>query len=877
VVPYYGQSFNDYLKYLYNVQPEHGFYIDSVQNNGFSFALKVLQQTADICGNDPTYSIVLTDFVLDREVNPFSLIDNGSDPAFQCGGNTKNFKLTPPFRAGEYVENSPPAATARYGTRYLGSLTVAFDGTELTFPSSVSSGATALAAWTSTQIASGDFSFNGTQPYNTPSTGQCWSGSPAVKSNDPYPIFTQQTVASLDLDAFRPPNFKVSTATPANELLENYNYYINVVGTLDWTQYGAQAKFVSNLVAGKEYYVKTLGNTSLEDWASVGCASCAPGDTFTAVLASGISGDGEAVPLAFKYARPSSGQPPTSATGTAYEYYPGGGIASYTIIQHVNETGGCYPSVLKAMMGKVSALLTWGMINENWDQMLNSGIGAQYLGQTLCQNGKINGEPIKNQCGEDVLNWNTYVGIGPNNVVSDPWTRVMLDYTLTGPNSSGGLFTTPYLNPYGDFFGGTVFGQTSEQLQSPDIPLTNGGRMVWELGVVGGTPNNCCSLSTDINGDGDTSGADLALFLGGFGTNQSNLDFDDSGTVDGGDLAVFLAAWEEGGSPTPCTPKVPSWATAITNCPDPNIVTSNTLRDNIVKGGWAWKVKDNITGIHMVWIPLDPTASPPSATFTMGCSPASTQTVGCLPIENPTHAVTLTNAVYNDEAGFYMSVGEVTQAEWMYPNQTSHPNPSYFVGSDLPVETVRYSVVNAWLKNASTGSSALTSMRLPTEAEWEYAYRAGTTTAFHGYPGESTENGSNDPSTLMHIAWYAANSEGKTHAITEGNLQPNGFGLYNMSGNVWEWVSDRRGNYENVPPGDNPQGVPINFSTCAFRFEAPPCYVLRGGHWGDNTEQTATIFLRSSTRGGYPDVVIPDVERGLFGFRVARNAESPSP
>ena len=870
VVAYYGQSFNDYLEYLFQHQGD-GYYIDSAQNNGFSFALKVLKQTADICGKDPTYSIVLTDFVLDRNGNPFLGIDNGPDPALRCGPSTNNFKLTSPFRAGEYVENSSPDATARYGTRYLGSLTVAFDGTELTFPSSVSSGATALAAWTSTQIASGDFSFNGTLSY----TG-CWkpSGSNYVPDSSQYPIFSTSTVASLDQQALLPPKSKVNETT-ASDLLENYNYYISVVGNIDWTQYGAQAKLVGSLVAGEEYYVNNLGTTSQEDWERVGCPSCAVGKIFAATSATDISGTGTAVPLAFKYARPSSGQPPASATGTAYEYYPGGGIASYTIIPDVNGDGGCYPSVLKAMMGKVSALLTWGMINQNWDHMLNSGIGVQYLSQTLGQNRMINGQTIKNQCGEEVLDWNTYVGIGPNNVVSDPWTRVMLDYTLTGPNSSGGLFTTPYLNSYGDFFGGTAFGQTSEQLQSPDIPLTNGGRMVWELGVVGGTPNNCCSLSTDINGDGDTSGADLALFLGGFGTNQSNLDFDDSGTVDGGDLAVFLAAWEQGGSPTPCTPKVPSWATAITNCPDPNIVTSNTLRDNIVKGGWAWKVKDNITGIHMVWIPLDPTASPPSATFTMGCSPASTQTVGCLSIENPTHPVTLTSAVYNGEAGFYMSVGEVTQAEWMYPNQTSHPNPSYFLGSDLPVETVRYSVVNAWLKNASTGSSALTSMRLPTEAEWEYAYRAGTTTAFHGYPGAT--NGSNDPSTLMHIAWYAANSKGTTHSIYEGNLQPNGFGLYNMSGNVWEWVSDRRGHYENVPPGDNPQGVPINFSTCAFRTENPPCYVLRGGHWGDNAEQTATIFLRSSTRGGYPDVVIPEIEQGLFGFRVARNAESPSP
>jgi len=562
----------------------------------------------------------------------------------------------------------------------------------------------------------------------------------------------------------------------------------------------------------------------------------------------------------------------------------------------------CYNSVLSSAIGRVSTALLIGMNVQDWSSPTNSNQHVEgFAYQSALMGTECNTKMSGNGCLDSnmpgcypqgtipldigcytICPTTSFFKIGDNPaqglINANQWLQVLLNqFGLTGQVPGTSIYSAPpYFSPYGDNFQATSCdnGVPGSDLFSPDLALPGNSSMKWELGVLTTNPtppNNCCTLSTDINGDGDTSGPDLTLLLGGFGTNQSNLDFDDSGIVDGGDLAKFLAAWEQGDSPTPCPDrKCPSWATVVTACPDQSIVTSNTLRDNIVNSGWAWKVKDNTTGIQMVWIPLVTTIP----TFMMGCSPAGTQTAGCLDIEKPIHGVILTSAVYNNEPGFYMSVGEVTQAEWMYPGNTLL-NPSHFVGSNLPVETVKYGDVKTWLQNASTGSSAAPPMRLPTEAEWEYAYRAGTTTAFHGYPDATT--GSNDPSTLMHIAWYAANSEGKTHAITDGSLQPNGFGLYNMSGNVWEWVNDYRGAYNDVPTDVNPTGVPLSNSTCAFRSEAPPCYVLRGGHWGDNTTQNGSDFLRSSTRGGYPDVAIPVGERGLFGFRVARNAESPSP
>jgi formylglycine-generating enzyme required for sulfatase activity len=130
-------------------------------------------------------------------------------------------------------------------------------------------------------------------------------------------------------------------------------------------------------------------------------------------------------------------------------------------------------------------------------------------------------------------------------------------------------------------------------------------------------------------------------------------------------------------------------------------------------------------------------------------------------------------------------------------------------------------------------------MRLPSEAEWEYACRAGTTTAFN--------NGSSDDATVGMIAWYSGNYAGQTHAV--GGKAANALGLHDMSGNVWEWVNDWYGVY---PSGaqTNPLG-PVSGTS----------RVLRGGSWGSNSNFVRSSYRYSST---------PDYSYFSFGFRVVR-------
>ncbi len=128
--------------------------------------------------------------------------------------------------------------------------------------------------------------------------------------------------------------------------------------------------------------------------------------------------------------------------------------------------------------------------------------------------------------------------------------------------------------------------------------------------------------------------------------------------------------------------------------------------------------------------------------------------------------------------------------------------------------------------------------RLPTEAEWEYACRAGSTTRFC-FGDEEAE--------LEDYAWYEENSEGKTHPV--GQKQPNAWGLYDMHGNVWEWCQDWYGDYPAGPVTD-PRGP----DTGEYR-------VLRGGSWGNDSRN-----LRSAVR----DYNNPDFRHYNFGFRVAR-------
>jgi formylglycine-generating enzyme required for sulfatase activity len=176
---------------------------------------------------------------------------------------------------------------------------------------------------------------------------------------------------------------------------------------------------------------------------------------------------------------------------------------------------------------------------------------------------------------------------------------------------------------------------------------------------------------------------------------------------------------------------------------------------------------------------------------------------------------------------------EVTQAQW---KKVMGNNPSKFKGSNKPVEQVSWDDVHDFIRqlNQQTGQS----YRLPTEAEWEYACRSGGR--------DQTYCGGNNVGS---VAWYDDNSGDKTHPV--GQKQANGLGLYDMSGNVLEWVQDGYdGDYYDNSPTNNPKGP----DSGSFR-------VGRGGSWRGDASN-----LRSANRGG-----VSPVDRGDgLGFRLAR-------
>jgi formylglycine-generating enzyme required for sulfatase activity len=183
-------------------------------------------------------------------------------------------------------------------------------------------------------------------------------------------------------------------------------------------------------------------------------------------------------------------------------------------------------------------------------------------------------------------------------------------------------------------------------------------------------------------------------------------------------------------------------------------------------------------------------------------------------------------------------------------------NPSQFqsASSQVPAAQVPNRPVDTVSWNTIQGFLAQTGMRLPTEAEWEYAYRAGTTTAFHGYTGKfhgytGNPSGTNDDNLVGNIAWYNANSNGQTRPV--GGKLPNGYGLHDMSGNVWEWVNDWFGDtYYSSSPQNNPTGPASGSSR-----------VVRGGSW-----ISYPFGLRASRRNSYA----PGIASNDLGFRVAR-------
>ena len=334
----------------------------------------------------------------------------------------------------------------------------------------------------------------------------------------------------------------------------------------------------------------------------------------------------------------------------------------------------------------------------------------------------------------------------------------------------------------------------------------------------------------DITGNGQINGADLGLVLAAWasdGTDEPGSDVNQDGIVNGADLAFVLGAWG------PCV-TTPAWATLIEPFPDPAVVTDPALRAAITATGLAWRVKDTATQIEFVLIP--------PGSFQMGCS--ASQQYGCDFDESPVHTVTLTNA-------FYMGRYEVTQAQWQ-ARMGSNPSSFQSASTQVPAAQVPNRPVERVSWNMIQGFLSQTGMRLPTEAEWEYAYRAGTTTAFHGFTGYLS--GTNDDSLLGNIAWYyqgSCSNGAQCQTRPVGGKLGNGYGLHDMSGNVWEWVNDW---WSSVYYSSNPQNNPTGPTTGTFR-------VVRGGYWNNDSN-----FCRASNRYFYT----PTLTNLFIGFRVAR-------
>ena len=260
--------------------------------------------------------------------------------------------------------------------------------------------------------------------------------------------------------------------------------------------------------------------------------------------------------------------------------------------------------------------------------------------------------------------------------------------------------------------------------------------------------------------------------------------------------------------------RILSWAIVLAEKPDESIITNSDFRDRIIATGLPWSVRDIRTNIEMLLIP--------TGRFMMGAIPDAPHADDhANDDEKPAHEVLISNA-------FYLGRTPVTQGQWqakMGSNPSYFQPPTYTLDTNRPVEAVSWDMIQEF--------NTVTGLRLPTEAEWEYACRAGSSTPRYG--------------VLSDIAWHADNSYRATHAVA--TKLPNELGLYDMLGNVWEWCADWYGAYSSGSV-TNPTGPMTGSSRLA-----------RGGWDSDSNDCRASKRYRRA----------PHIAPKSIGFRVAKN------
>jgi uncharacterized repeat protein (TIGR02543 family) len=370
----------------------------------------------------------------------------------------------------------------------------------------------------------------------------------------------------------------------------------------------------------------------------------------------------------------------------------------------------------------------------------------------------------------------------------------------------------------------------------PDTGLVSGTGTGTSSNGGTGTNGNC----TGTNNNGTGTNNNVTGNQTGSGTNNN------TGTgYSGGTSTVTFNS--NGGSYAP-----PQYVSAGGKAAEPHVTRPGYILD-----GWymnealtnRWNFATDVVSSSLTLYAKWNTGGPASGLVEMAYVPGGSFQMGDAGYDysSPVHTVTLT--------GFYMGKYEVTQGQWQAV-MGSNPASSYGVGANYPVYNVswydavefcnslseREGLTKAYTISGSTVTAnwSASGYRLPTEAQWEYAAKGG-----NGSPGNYTYSGSN---TVGDVAWYSGNNS-PYGAKEVGTKAANGLGIYDMSGNVWEWCWDWYGSYSSGAQTD-----PVGASSGSDR-------VLRGGNWFYSAEN-----VRSAPRYSY----YPYFRYDYLGFRLAR-------